>query len=146
MYCESCAIIKNDSVEVISQITNNLFLSGMVAAGKFDGHRLCVHEKIPTYEGQYYHIPILEKCPNNSIDRTGALVSMDGLNRATDLIEQYMNKNERLLVHCVGGVERSPLTLAWYFVQSKKFETLNEAYVFLRSKRPVVSDRQFWLP
>lgn len=147
MYCEACSIIKKDSVDTISQITENLYLSGLQAAEKFDGHRLCVHEMTPTYKGQYHHIPILEKRPNSSIDRTGALVSMDALCRAVDLIDQYVDRGEKLLVHCHGGVERSPLTLVWYLVtKAKKFNTLLEAYDLLKAKRPVVSERLFWLP
>lgn len=146
MYCAPCAIIKKDSVEVISQITDTLYLSGMFAAGKFDGARLCVHECVPTYKGQFHHIPILSKRPNSTIDRNGALVSIEALGRAADLIEQYVTRGERLLVHCHGGVERSPLTLAWYLVRSLQFKTFIQAYEFIKEKRPVVSERLFWLP
>lgn len=146
MYCDDCALIKHDSIDVVSQITDTLFLSGIVAAGKFNGHRLCVHENTPTYGGQFHHIPILAKKPTSSIDRTGALVDMNELNRAADLIQNYVDTEQRLLVHCVGGVERSPLTLAYYFLRSKQAASWEEAYKFLKSKRPVVSERLFWLP
>ena len=146
MYCGRCALIKKDSVDVINQITDTLYLSGMHAAAKFDGHRLCVHEMTPTYEGQYHHIPILTTRPNSKSDRTGAVASIEALDRAADLIGDYVSRGERLLVHCYGGVERSPLTLAWYFARSKKFDTLQEAYDMMKAKRPVVSERFFWLP
>ena len=146
MYCDPCAAIKKDSVDVISQITDTLFLSGMQAAGKFDGHRLCVHEMTPTYEGHYHHIPILSRRPNSKTDRTGAVVNMGQLDVAVETIEWYVEHKQPLLVHCFGGVERSPLTLAAYFVRSKTCASWEEAYALLKSKRPVVSERLFWLP
>jgi protein-tyrosine phosphatase len=126
---------------------DNLFLSGLAAASKFDGMRLCVHECIPHYEGSFIHIPILSKRPNGPTDRTGAVVNMDQLNKAVDVIDDYMKRGEKLLVHCKGGVERSPLTLAWYLVhRANQFSTLCQAYGYLKSKRPVVSKRLIWLP
>lgn len=146
LYCESCVTIKRDSVHVIHQITDLIYLSGMVAAAKFDGMRLCVHECAPQYEGPSIHIPILSKRPNSPSDRSGAIINLVELNKAVDVIEQHVQSGKKLLVHCMGGVERSPLTIAWYFVRSGMFTSLDEAYVFLKSKRNVVSDRQFWLP
>jgi hypothetical protein len=146
MYCEPCAVIKKDSVDVTNQITDLIYLSGMQAAAKFDGKRLCVHEMTPTYEGQFHHIPVLVKKPNSKSDRTGAVASTEALDRAADLIEEHVANGVPLLVHCYGGVERSPLTLAWWLVRSKQYNTLQEAYDFLKAKRPVVSERLFWLP
>lgn len=145
-YCAECEVIKKDSVPVISPIIDNLFLSSMTAASTFDGIRLCVHENIPTYTGTYYHYPILIKKPNNDIDRSGALAPLELLNNAVDIIEMYIDNDLPILVHCVGGVERSPLTVAWYLIRSGKCKNFEEAYTFLKSKRPVVSERVFWLP
>jgi hypothetical protein len=149
MYCEPCAKIKNDSEGVISEILPTLFLSGQHAAKDFEGTRLYVHENDNQYNGHYpqIHIPILTKKPNSSVDRTGAVASIQALNWAVQIIDTFVKGNRNLLVHCHGGVERSPLTLAWYFTkQTGTFATLKEAYDFLKSKRPVVSERMFWLP
>lgn len=147
LYCETCVVLKHDSVHVVSPIWNNLHLSGLIAASSFDGMRLCVHECVPHYDGPFIHIPILSKRPNGPTDRSGAVVNLDKLNEAVDVIEDYMNRGEKLLVHCKGGVERSPLTVAWYLVhRAKQFTTLNQAYGYLKSKRPVVSPRLIWLP
>lgn len=146
MYCEPCTKIRNDARGTVSEIIPNLYLSDMDAASRFDGDRLCVHEHGPTYTGQHHLIAILTRRPNSLLDRSGAVASIEQVDRAADLIQSYVEQNKRLLVHCFGGVERSPLTIAWYFVKTKKFETLDQAYVFLKQKRPVVSDRQFWLP
>ena len=146
IYCERCSVIKRESTDIISEITDTLFLSGMKPAGRFDGDRLCVHEMTPTYTGQFHHIPILTKAPTSKSDRSGAVASLEALDRCANLIDDYVNSGRRLLVHCHGGVERSPLTLVWYFVRTKKFNTLMEGYEFLKAKRPVVSERLFWLP
>lgn len=146
-FCEDCAQVKRDSVDAVDQIDDNLFVSGIQAAAKFEGKRICVHERVPEYGGDFHHCPILVKRPNSDLDRTGALASIGNLELVCDLIEYYLEKNERVLVHCVGGVERSPLTLAYFLtVRMKKFDTLQEAYDMMKEKRPVISERLFWMP
>lgn len=146
MYCEKCAPIREQSRGTLSEILPNLYLSDVKAAAEFDGERICVHENYPPYKGCFHHIPILTHRPNSKYDRTGAIASITSLNFAACMIDIQLGTGKKLLIHCWGGVERSPLTLAWWLVKNKKFETLDEAYVFLKEKRPVVSDRQFWLP
>jgi hypothetical protein len=145
LYCEECHIIKKESVHEVSHIFDNLYLSGIIAASTFDGHRLYVHEDPPHYTGHCIHLPILVKKPNSMSDRTGAVASIEALNDAADIIEDHVNRYENLLVHCKGGVERSPLAIAWYLKRCGKYPTLEKAYEFLKSKRPVVSNRLFWL-
>jgi protein-tyrosine phosphatase len=118
----------------------------MKAAGEFDGYRMCVHEDGPLYKGQCYFIPILTTKPNSKWDRTGAIASIIELEKACKIIDQHVSNDEKILVHCMGGVERSPLTIAWYLVQWGQAVDLKDAYEFLKEKRPVVSDRRFWLP
>jgi len=145
-YCAVCLPLKQDSTHEISQITECLFLSGMKPAGSFAGDRLCVHEHGALYSEPHIQVSILTKRPNSGVDRSGAVASIEKLDEAAAIIDSYVKQNKRLLIHCFGGMERSPLTLAWYFVKSGQFKTLDEAYVFLKSKRPVVCDRTFWLP
>ncbi len=146
MYCQSCVPIREAARGVTSHILDNLYLSDMNAAHDFDGYRMCVHENGPTYTGQCYLIPILVTRPNSKWDRTGAVASTKVLNQAADTIDLHVLYNEPLLVHCVGGIERSPLTLVWWLVRSHRFDTFYDAYDFLKLKRPVVSERLFWLP
>lgn len=146
MYCHICEPIRNAARGTISEILDTLYLADMQAASKFDGHRLCVHEMGPTYKGQCHFAPILSQRPHSSLDRTGAVVDMTMLNYAAGIIDAYVKRGEKLLVHCQGGVERSPLTVAWYLIKSKRVENFQQAYAFLKSKRPVVSERTFWLP
>jgi protein-tyrosine phosphatase len=145
LYCEECHSIKNESVHEISHLFDNLYLSGIIAAAGWDGHRLYVHEDSPHYKGHCIHIPILTKKPNSMADRNGAMASPELLNDAADVIEDHVNRYEPLLVHCKGGVERSPLAVVWYLVRSGKYESYDAAYEFVKSKRKVVSNRLFWL-
>lgn len=150
MYCFKCAKIKNDSEGVITQITPNIYLSGMEAAATFTkGTRICVHERTPIYPMVFgdRHIPLLAVRPKNGIERDGGLVDMGKLDLIMDIIGQHDFANVPILVHCVGGVERSPLVLAYYLThRSLRYDTIHDAYDMLQAKRPVVSKRLFWLP
>ncbi len=147
MYCEKCFAIRNAAKGVVNHIVGSLYLADMEAAKTFDGVRMCVHEDGPKYTGQCHFLPILTKKPISTFDRSGAVASVNMLNTAADLIDYHVRKGDRLLVHCHGGIERSPLTIAWYLVNKvKECATFQDAYVFLKSKRPAVSERLFWLP
>lgn len=147
MYCERCNPIRIAAKGVTDHIVDSLYLADMEAAKTFDGFRMCVHEDGPQYKGQCHFLPVLTKKPNSVFDRYGAVASVNMLNTAADLIDYHVGRNEKLLVHCHGGIERSPLTIAWYLVNKvKRYDTLQEAYAFMRTKRPAVSERLFWLP
>ena len=147
MYCELCWPIRESARATYNPVLGTIYLGDMKSAEQFDGMRLCVYDTAPTYQGEYIHIPILEKRPNSSFDRTGAIVSVDRLNAACDLINEYFTTNKKLLVHCHGGIERSPLTVAWWLsAQAPYVCNINEAYTFLKLVRPAVSPRLFWLP
>lgn len=148
IYCDSCYNAKREAFGVVHEIIPGLFLSGMREAETWTGGmRLCVHEDTPTYKGGM-HIPILSKKPNNFKDRTGAIASIQALDEVVLVISGHILSYQPLLVHCVGGVERSPLALAWFLSGSRKGQIgdLDKAYTFLKSKRRVVSQRKFWLP
>lgn len=148
MYCAVCEPLRETARNCRSHVLGNLYLADMPTAAKFDGMRLCVHENTPTYVGQgnYIHIPILAERPKSKHDRTGAVVSIDRLEFAVDFIEWCMQRHEPLLVHCVGGIERSPLTVAWWLTKTRRIDTIDAAYSYLKKVRPAVSPRLFWLP
>ncbi|MDE1830392.1 MAG: dual specificity protein phosphatase family protein [Thaumarchaeota archaeon] len=146
MYCEDCVPIRELSRNKADNIIDQLYLGDMKIAGTFDGLRLCVHEHGPQYDGQCFLIPILTKRPFSKWDRTGATASIEKLDECAELIETHVNKGNKLLVHCFGGIERSPLTIAWWMVKTKRADNIEDAYKFLQSKRPAVSERLFWLP
>jgi hypothetical protein len=147
--CNRCAELKHMLAGTTTWICGgqerSLLLGDMLAAERHQGERLCVHELVPTYHGQYYHVPILERRPTSDLDRTGAVVSMIALERATKLIDERLRAGTELLVHCWGGVERSPLVVAYYLFAYRGF-SLEDAYGCLKMKRAIVSDRRAWLP
>jgi hypothetical protein len=49
-----------------------------------------------------------------------------------------------LLVHCLGGVERAPLSTVWW-MKEKKGYSLDEAYAWVKERRPIVEDRRYWV-
>lgn len=145
LYCAPCFEARKASWGVVTEVLPGLYLSGMREAEIWtDGTRLCVHEDTPTYEGGL-HVPILAKKPNSFKDRTGAIASIEALDKVADIIEYHQKNEDPLLVHCWGGAECSPLAVAWYLSQVG-FGYLEDAYAFLKEKRPVVSPRIIWLP
>lgn len=67
------------------------------------------------------------------------------LNEAADWILEQMAQNNRVLVHCTFGMQRSPLTVAWYMMRHFNY-TLDDAFLILKRKRGMVQDRRDWLP
>ena len=67
------------------------------------------------------------------------------LDAAADYIAAELSRGQRVLVHCGAGLERSPLTIAW-FLHRYHGMNLDRAYAEIRLARPQVYDRQSWLP
>lgn len=109
---------------------------------------LCVIETNPLdrYEGMTYYVPILEHDQETFLPDIPPRAMISKLDEACDIIDDHLLNCEPLLVHCWAGIERSPLTLAYWLVKSHIQPNLDEAYKFLKSKRPLVEDRRNWLP
>src|SRR5271167_1120696 len=123
---------------------------------------LYVHEDpIPDYKPTY-HVPILNVEPEvplvvgdyfasqnaeENIDtiQRKRLVDPGKLAVAHLLLDDYYDGYQPLLIHCLGGVERSPLTLATWMVKNGMQPDLDAAYRFLKARRSVVQDRRHWL-
>lgn len=144
MYCAQCAIIKKESKGVLTPIIKTLYLGDIFAAANFDGERLCVHEN-PEYASMH-HMPYLSTLPNSPIDRSGAIASFTQLDKINEFINERLNSGIKLIVHCKAGVERSPLAIVYFLVKNGYYPSIKEAYTYLKTIRPVVSDRTFWLP
>ena len=115
---------------------NDAVLAGAGMNGPF--FIFCVLEGKPSEEPpNATWIPIL--------DSTGQRAVLGQLDATAEIIHAALQSGQRVLVHCGAGVERSPLTVAWY-LHRKHGKTLDEAYALLLSKRPIVQDRQAWLP
>lgn len=108
---------------------------------------LCVIETHPDdrYPGMTHYIPILDH-DEHSLAFIPPRVLLTQLDSACAVIDDYQLNEEPLLVHCWAGIERSPLTLAYWLVRSKHQSNLDSAYSFLKSKRSIVEDRRAWLP
>lgn len=93
------------------------------------------------------HLPLLNRDAQQFVGQPVASVHM--LERAAKRIHQYHDEmGGRVLVHCGAGMERSPLTIAWYLVKyhGDVFPDLDAAYDYIKRLRPIVQDRQSWLP
>lgn len=143
MYCTPCQKIRKDAKGTMTHVIGSLYLGDLLAASKFDGDTLGVHEN-PLFAVKHY-IPLLAREPTSKINRTGALVNNKNLVECLEFINRYIIANTPLLIHCYAGVERSPLVVANYLLNYCGFKTLNQAYMFLIRKRPTVSDRSFWM-
>lgn len=130
-------------MDEVSKIIGSIYVSSYEGAKNFDGDVLFVHHDV-----QYYtrglHIPLLKEKPNSSTDRTGAKVNRENLDLIQDTIEFHYETNAPLLVHCRGGVERSPLCVVTWLVESLNW-SLDGAYEYVQNKRSVVEDRRYWL-
>ena len=66
------------------------------------------------------------------------------LEAIVDMMEMAMAANQKVVVHCSMGMERSVLATVWYLVRNKRM-SLDNAYSLVRSVRPIATDRRKWL-
>lgn len=66
------------------------------------------------------------------------------LDSAAINIAAALVSHKRVLVHCGGGIERSPLAVAWFLVTQWGY-TMDDAYRLIASKRPQVQRRDYWI-
>ena len=153
---------------MITEIIPNLFIGAWPDQNLFGGAVLNVLEQPPEREHSLW-VPILD--PKNFVDLSGmakagvplddqhfvprrewmagdeAHVNIEALLLCRGIITLFQRQRRRLLVHCGAGIERSPLTVAFWMVHSMYLtRDFDEAYAFLQSKRPIVMDRRAWLP
>jgi protein-tyrosine phosphatase len=88
------------------------------------------------------HIPILVPLTYRS-PADGVLAYRVRLDQAVQWIEE--NKSRPMLVHCGAGIERSPLTVAWFMCRRRIVADLDQAYALLVKQRPIVQNRRMWL-
>lgn len=146
LYCGEC-LVKRKNAWGICQVAvpgSRIYVGDLEAARIFKGGRLAVYCDPPDYDGPRAHIPILESRPKSPTDRT-AKANMEAILDCLELIHEHHKTGAPLLVHCHGGIERSPLVLACYLVDSNRSANMKEAYAYLKSIRPAVADRSSWL-
>jgi len=66
------------------------------------------------------------------------------LESIVNMMDMVMATDQKVVVHCSMGMERSVLATVWYLVRNKGM-SLDNAYSFVRSVRPIATDRREWL-
>ena len=107
----------------------------------FEGDWVAVHGECR--HPKAYRIPIMEQGADGW-DTTQA--SREALDAATSFIRALQKQQRPLIVTCRMGIERSPLTLAYFLVRYKYVANFNDAYKLLQGMRPIVEQRLHWLP
>jgi hypothetical protein len=115
-----------------SEIVAGLFVGDLQDAVKFDGMIISVLADVPACE------------PKRSIQLPFLLNGRATLDSTAALIDFALALDQRVLVHCEEGSERSPLVVAW-FLHRRREMTLDAAYDLLKHQRPIVRDRRQWL-
>ena len=122
-----------------------LWVGDWYDAQKFDGEKLCVLEGIRESEcvSNTHLVPILEM---GGPLIPSARVNIEQMDKAVTLMTDRLDAGVKLLVHCAAGIERSPLTCAYWLRKMGVHSTLAAAYTHLKIIRPIVEDRTVWLP
>ncbi len=136
---------------MVTKILDHLYLGDLMDARKFDGEIICVIQDIPNAEpDKAYWIPIIRSsAPLNDneliLDQDPIITALPHqLDLVSFMIEKNLKYETDTLVHCMAGIERSPLAVAWYLHKNCNM-TYNEAYEFIKEKRPEVANRLQWL-
>lgn len=117
----------------MDEIVEKLFVGDMSDAHSgFEGLIICVLEDKPFDE------------PANATWVPFLAEGLRSLEITAEIIDNALNGGRPVLVHCGAGSERAPLAVAWYLYRRRAM-TLDDAYELLRSRRPIVQDRRFWL-
>lgn len=129
-------------IAVMDEIIDNLWVgtaTEVIGGGPWDGWMLlCVLEELPSGIGgdNVVHLPVYDPPTGRAID--------ENLDLAATYIHLWLTAGCKVLVFCAQGVERSPLTVAYYLSRVRGI-TLGEAYNIIRRARPIVADRSSWL-
>ena len=121
----------------ISPITNNIYLSGIMVAqdiNKIKEYNInCIvncTKTIPNYfDITYLRVPV-DDTYNQHIEQY--------FDETYNFIENCINENKNILVHCHAGISRSSTILIAYFMRKNNWD-LQQALDFLRSKRSIVN-------
>lgn len=118
----------------LSEILPNLYLSGL------EGTKQIKENNILSVLSVMKNFPVFESCINHmkiEINDTNGQEIHKYFDEAHSFIERALQNNEKILVHCRAGISRSATIIISYIMKTKKMN-LDEAYKFVKSKRPIV--------
>lgn len=140
-------------VSLISRITDNLFLGDFADAKSVGINYPNVDIVVVTQESLFKFgeptraiwIPAFKLNPNSTKDEDDLIAIPSQLDKIADFLELQEKNGRKTFIHCAEGRERSPLAVIW-FLFKKKNMTLERAYRYVKTRRPLISDRLHWLP
>ena len=121
--------------EIAVEIVPGLFLSGF---GVACNEKLLTAMKVDTIINLVKGLP--NKFPskinyiNFSLKDDGDLGNGQILTDVISSIEDNLDKNKRVLVHCRKGISRSPAAIIGFLIKHKGFK-MDQAFEFVRSKK-----------
>lgn len=138
-----------------NEIIKNVWIGDIDDARVWEGNKICVLEKYPKDYTQIKNsvlIPILSRVitnvtPTNKremIADEDAQVLMENIDLVSTLIQNHVMSGDKVLVHCIGGMERSPLAVTWYLHKNAGVP-LTDAFDYVKKKRPQALNRIQWL-
>jgi hypothetical protein len=125
------------------EVAPRIFLGDWEDGRSWGGETLNVRDG-HSYPNQTFHVEMLIPPPPGWPQPY--CVSRAKLDEAADIIEQRQRLGDKvLLVHCLVGMEGSPLAIAWWLVKTSKQPNLQAALAYLKTLRPIVEDRSSWI-
>jgi len=131
------------------KIKDCIWLGDFVDALKFEGEIICVLQDIPKGEPtKAMWIPVVRS--STTLTDTQLIAEQDAYVYAQksnlDLIGRILENNRFIptLVHCMAGIERSPLAIVYWLHKYHGF-SYNKAYKYVQKRRPEVQNRLQWL-
>lgn len=133
------------------RILGCIYLGAREDAPTFEGEIICVLQDLPKGEPRKaLWIPIVRT--STTLNNYQLLVEQDAyvyaqrpnLDLVAKILEENHQKNIPTLVHCIGGIERSPLAIVYWLRNYHEF-TYDGAYDFIKKIRPIVMNRLIWL-
>ena len=129
-----------------NEIIKNVWVGDIDDAREWKGNKICVLESYPkdyTQRKNSVLVPILSS-EHIHLEDENAEVMMENIDLVSTIIQNHIMAGEKILVHCAGGMERSPLAVTWYLHKNAGVG-LNDAFDFVKKKRPQALNRIQWL-
>ena len=128
-----------DDFYKISQITPNIYLSGfMIASNKEELKKHNIKSIIYCTKNLDNYFPNDFIYTNIPIDDTFDQHIEQYFDKTYKIIENSVNKNEKILVHCHAGISRSATIVIAYLMRKNKWSR-DQALNFVKLKRIIVN-------